>query len=161
MPGLQHGKRPAKGAPRVAKSDATEKAWQAQVLDLARQHGWSAWHFHDSRREVVDRPTGRRFIIGDGDAKGFPDLVLAHPRWGLAFVELKTDKTDSKVSDDQLVALRAITSGVAAVVLGETAAAGAGRIIVHVWRPRDLAPVVLPALNGRRDVPRVYGFEAT
>lgn len=158
MPGLEHGKRPRKGAPRVAKSDATEKAWQAQVLDAARSLGWTAWHFHDSRRQV--ERDGQKFLVGDNDAKGFPDLVLAHPRWGIAFVELKTDKTDSKVRPDQLVALRAIAAGIAASVLGETAAAGAGRLIVHVWRPRDLAPVVLPALNGRRDVPRVYGFEA-
>ena len=52
MPGLEHGKRPRKGAPRVAKSDATEKAWQAQVLDAARSLGWTAWHFHDSQAHL-------------------------------------------------------------------------------------------------------------
>lgn len=157
MPPLQHGKRP-RGA-RVAKSTVTEKAWQAEIKRLSLMHGWAYWHFHDSRREVHDKSTGRNFIIGDDDAKSFPDTVLAHPRWGLAFVELKTDQTASKVRPDQAEALRAIAAGTAAVVLGDTASGGSGRIVVHVWRPRDMAVMVLPVLQGRSEVPRFYGFE--
>lgn len=157
MPGLQHGKRPR--GPRVARSTASERAWQTEVMRLARLAGWKVWHFHDSRRQVVDTATGQRSIIGDGDAKGFPDLVLAHPRWGLAFVEAKTDQTSSKATDDQIEALEALAAAMAAVVLGDTAAPG-GRIVVHLWRPRDLATVVMPVLQGRRDVPRVYGWSA-
>lgn len=157
MPGVTHGKRPR--GPRVAKSNATEKAWQAEIKRLALSYGWAYWHFHDSRREVHDEKTGQNYIIGDNDAKSFPDTVLAHPRYGLAFVELKTDQTASKVRPDQLAALRALAGGTAAVVLGETVKPGGGRIVVHVWRPRDLAVYVLPVLQGRSEVPRFYGFE--
>ena len=53
----------------------TEKAWQGQVLTLARMFGWRAYHTYDSRRCVA----------------GFPDLVLVRrPR--VLFVELKTDR---------------------------------------------------------------------
>jgi hypothetical protein len=61
----------------------TEKAWQAVVLDLARLHGWQAYHTFDSRRSQP----------------GFPDLVLWR-RGELIFVELKTDK--GRVTPDQL-----------------------------------------------------------
>lgn len=145
----------------MAKSTATEKAWQTHVTGLADQFGWTWWHFHDSRRQITDQATGQKRMIGDAAAAGFPDLVLAHPRYGVAFVELKTDQTESKVRPDQLQALRSLAAGTAAVVLGETASPGAGRIVVHVWRPRDLALYVLPVLQGRSEVPRFYGFEVT
>lgn len=159
MPELRHGKRPAKGAPLVARSAASEKQWAAQVAGLAAQYGWKRCHFHDSRREVRDRQTGERRIIGDKAAKGFPDEHLVHPRFGIVYAELKTDATDSKPDEDQLAWLSAIARGISAVTLGEVAPAGVGRIVVHVWRPRDLAAIVIPTLSGRRDVPRVYGFE--
>ena len=52
----------------------TEKAFQAQVLGLARLSGWLCYHTHDSRRS----------------APGFPDLVMARPPV-IVFAELKTD----------------------------------------------------------------------
>lgn len=159
MPGVQYGKRPRKAAPRVAKSTAAEKVWQAEVQRLATQYGWAWWHFHDSRREVKDRATGQSTIIGDKDAKGFPDLHMVHPRFGIIYAELKTDATSSKPDEDQIKALRNIAAGITASVMGETAVAGGGRIIAHLWRPADLAPYVLPALRGSRDVPRFYGFD--
>ena len=59
----------------VAK-DMTEKALQEKVIRLARSMGWLVYHTHDSRRSV----------------KGFPDLVLVHPKRGLLWRELKTMK---------------------------------------------------------------------
>ncbi len=41
----------------------TEKAFQAQVLTLARLWGWRCYHAHASRRS----------------APGFPDLVMVRP----------------------------------------------------------------------------------
>jgi hypothetical protein len=53
-----------------------EKAWQAQVIELALLYGWFVYHTYDSRRSQP----------------GWPDLVLARPTTGeLIFVELKTD----------------------------------------------------------------------
>lgn len=52
----------------------TEKAFQEQVLDLARLSGWRCYHTHDSRRS----------------APGFPDLVLCRPPV-IVFAELKTE----------------------------------------------------------------------
>lgn len=66
-----------------------ERAWQDKVLDIARTFGWRAVHFSDSRRQVA-RQTGKKLLIGDKDAKGWPDTTLAHERGGpLIIAELK------------------------------------------------------------------------
>lgn len=58
------------------------------VLSLARKCGWKVVHFHDSRRSI-----GRGRMVGDSDAKGWPDLVLMHPGRGvILFRELKSEK---------------------------------------------------------------------
>lgn len=161
MPPVKHSKRPRKDAPRVARSTAAEKAWQAKVMAEARTFGWHVWHFHDSRREVTDKATGQSTIIGDADALGFPDLNMAHPKLGIIYAELKTDAPSSQASPDQLLSLQRLAAAVTASVMGETVQPGAGRILVHLWRPADLAPYVLPALRGSRALPRFYGFEMT
>ena len=53
----------------------SEKAWQAQVLQLARLYHWRYYHTFDSRRSVA----------------GFPDLVLVRPPM-LVLTELKSDR---------------------------------------------------------------------
>lgn len=53
----------------------TEKAWQAQVVELSTYYGWRHFHVYDSRRSDP----------------GWPDLVLVRPPEAL-FVELKTDR---------------------------------------------------------------------
>lgn len=52
-----------------------EAAFQVRVVTLARDHGWRAYHTHDSRRSDP----------------GFPDLVLVRPPRVL-FVELKVGR---------------------------------------------------------------------
>lgn len=60
----------------------TEKAWMAQVIELAQRLKWAVYHTHDSRRS----------------APGFPDLVML--RDGRMIVcELKTLR--GKLTDDQ------------------------------------------------------------
>lgn len=83
-----------------------ESAFQSQVLDAARLGGWTLrYHTFDSRRSTA----------------GFPDLVLIHPRRGLAlFRELKRD--GEQPSPVQLAWLAAM--------------ADAG-LDAGVWRPRD------------------------
>lgn len=65
----------------------TEKAFQARVLELARLHGWVAYHVPDSRRCT---------------SAGFPDLVLAWacgPRTRLLVAELKVG--ENKTTPEQ------------------------------------------------------------
>lgn len=61
--------------------DLTEKAWQRQIVELARTLGWHCWHCHDARRTVP----------------GMPDLILIRER--LLWVELKTET--GKLTDNQ------------------------------------------------------------
>lgn len=62
----------------------SERQFQAAVMEYARLQGWRLAHFHDSRRQVGGQ------LVGDADAAGFPDLVLARER--LLIRELKTDR---------------------------------------------------------------------
>ena len=62
----------------------TEKEFQKDVIDLARQLGWEVYHCYNSRLVT---------------SKGFPDLVLAHPIGRVVFAELKTAK--GRVSREQ------------------------------------------------------------
>jgi hypothetical protein len=66
----------------------TEKAFLASVVELAGLTGWRVFHVNDSRRQVAG---GR--LVGDVLARGFPDLVLCHPKRGHLLVrELKVGR---------------------------------------------------------------------
>ena len=78
---------------------------QAAVIDLARMLGWLVYHTHDSRHS----------------GKGFPDLVMCHPRSGaLLFAELKS--VTGRVTPEQDEWLRAL----------------AVRGVAFLWRPEHL-----------------------
>jgi len=69
-----------------------EKEVQNTFMADARKLGWTVWHFNDSRKMVR---RGNRYIpVADPDAGGFPDLVLAHHRWGVVFIEVKKELKD-------------------------------------------------------------------
>lgn len=60
----------------TGKPKISERLFQQSIIDAARALGYLCYHTFDSRRS----------------AKGFPDLVLCHPRrFKLYFVEVKTD----------------------------------------------------------------------
>lgn len=94
-----------------------EKEFQKAVIDLAKFRGWRV---HHTRTVQVD---GRHFtpLVGD---RGFPDLVMVHPRKGCIFVELKTDK--GRLSEHQVDWLNQLEK--------------AG-MEVHVWRPINWAAI--------------------
>lgn len=80
----------------------SEKAFQQRVVQAARATGWMVYHTYDSRRS----------------AKGFPDLVLVHPKRRLVFfLELKTD-TGKVMAEQQawIDALGGAENGGAAIV---------------------------------------------
>ena len=91
----------------------SERDFQAQVLSLAKLHGWTAVHFRPARTS-----NGWRTPI-QGDGKGFPDLILCRGPH-LLFVELKTDR--GKPTAEQTAWLNRLRAA------GQTAC---------VWRPRD------------------------
>lgn len=82
----------------------TEKVWQREVVRVAREYGWRIYHT----------------LHSVGATPGFPDLVLAHERLGVLFVELKSEKGKTTMAqDDWLATLRA------------------GGARAEVWRPAD------------------------
>lgn len=94
----------------------TESAWQSQVVGVARQFGWEAFHAPDNR-------PGRNGRV-QAVAPGWPDLVLlGHSR--ALFVELKSQT--GRVRPEQTQTLERL------------AAAGCE---CAIWRPSDLATVL-------------------
>ena len=115
----------------------TERQLQRAVIEYGRLNGWLTAHFHDSRRQV--RPG---VFVGDRDAAGFPDLVMA--RGGrLVVAELKGEK--GRVSADQQMWLGALHGVERATVahVAEFADRGLARpcVEVYVWRPSDWASI--------------------
>lgn len=96
----------------------TERQLQQAVIECAHYLGWRVAHFRPARvtrggREVYETPVA-------ADGKGFPDLILTHPRLGLLARELKTDT--GKLSLHQQA------------WLDDLSAAG---VDAAVWRERD------------------------
>ena len=88
---------------------ATEKEWQATVVDTATLMGWASYHTHDSMRTTP----------------GFPDLVLARQNaqgGRVVFAELKTDRPSSQLSEHQKRWVKLLAN------CGQE---------VYVWRPSD------------------------
>lgn len=54
----------------------SEAAFQRSLVEVAELHGWKIHHETDSRRSNP----------------GLPDLVCAHPEFGVVFMELKAEK---------------------------------------------------------------------
>lgn len=94
----------------------SEKAFQQQVVNLARLFGWRCYHTYDARRSEP----------------GFPDLLMARPPEGgrpgrLIFAELK--RATGRVSNEQ----RAWLMDLAEIAAQPDAQA----VEVHLWRPGD------------------------
>jgi hypothetical protein len=100
-----------------------ETEFQGAVLDLAKLFGWRVAHFRPARTEQ-----GWRTAVA-ADGKGFPDLVLVHPKYGVLFRELKTDTT--QLSADQEAWRDSLLD------------AGADW---DIWRPRDM-PMIKALLS--------------
>lgn len=98
----------------------SERDFQRAVMDLARQTGWTVGHIHDSRRQIAPGN-----FVGDIDAAGLPDLLLA--RGGqLIFAELKSQR--GRLASGQVRWLDA---------LRQVAVNAPAQLAVHVWRPAD------------------------
>jgi hypothetical protein len=93
----------------------SEADFMSTVISAARLFGWRTAHFRAARAK-----NGWRTPV-QADGKGFPDLVMAHPRHGLIVRELKANGA-SKVTKEQAEWLS----------LFETVGISAG-----VWRPDD------------------------
>jgi hypothetical protein len=92
----------------------SEAAFQRQVIDLARTYGWIVHHTFPAK-------VGDAYMTPVQGQAGFPDLVLAHHRKGVLFVELKT-QTGRLSAKQQLWRDTLIDAGAS----------------WHVWRPDDL-----------------------
>lgn len=104
----------------------TERQFQTQVRELFGRLGWThIYHTYDSRRSDI----------------GFVDLVLVHPKHGILFAEIKTDKGRTTPEQDAWIDAINVAS----------AAHGGPRIAV-VWRPSDWDRIVDIAQRGLRHI---------
>lgn len=107
---------------RPALSEAQFQTW---VIGVARWNGWLVQHSRPSREGSGSWSTA---ITGD---VGFPDLVLAHPKHGVLFAELKSET--GKTSPGQTIWLEALLEGAEC----------------YLWRPSD-AVFIARRLRGER-----------
>jgi hypothetical protein len=110
-----------------------EKHFQATVIQLAETLNWKVAHFSDSRRSI-----GNGRMVGDRQAAGFPDLVLAR-KGRLIFAELKAAK--GKLRPAQVEWLD---------VLQEVESETHPHVLVRVWRPGDLSSGEIERTLGAR-----------
>jgi hypothetical protein len=104
----------------------SERAFQSAVIDLARTLGYQVFHVHDSRRQVR-----RGVFVGDKDAAGIPDLILARER--VIWAELKSAR--GRLSDAQRRWIDTLQA--------------AGQE-VYVWRPDAFASGEIGTVLARR-----------
>jgi VRR-NUC domain len=108
-----------------------EAEFQSAIMEMARLSGWTVFHHHDSRREV--NRNGARVLVGDRDAKGYPDLTLVHARRRLViWREIKTERGRLSIAQREW--------------LDVLIAAG---FDAKVWRPKDRVEIE-STLTGRR-----------
>ena len=103
----------------------TEAAFQSKVVQLALTLGWMVQHTRPAKQ-------GDRWLTPITGHAGFPDLVLAHKKLGVLFVELKTER--GAVTDDQYKWGRTIRDGGAEW---------------RIWRPKDW-PEIEKRLGAKR-----------
>lgn len=70
----------------------TEAQLQGLVMDLARLRGWKVFHVNDSRRQLGGH------LVGDIDAKGFPDLLMLR---GERIVVAELKSTTGRLTPEQ------------------------------------------------------------
>lgn len=107
----------------------TERDFQRMLIDVVRTVGGMVYHAHDSRREVMRE--GRRQLVGDADAKGYPDLTIVTRHHRAIWAELKS--ATGRLTDSQRTWLRALPKHCA-----------------YLWRPDDLDAAVRIIQSGHR-----------
>lgn len=107
------------------------RAWEDQVIELARLYGWRVAHFRAARTAK-----GWRTPVG-ADGAGFFDLVLVRGP-DLLFVELKADT--ARLTDEQRAwfdAIAPVVEAVAKMLPDYDRVESGAHVEAHVWRPRD------------------------
>ena len=99
----------------------TETDFQRAIIQLAEKAGWRVYH--------VKKVKGQ---LRNSTSLGFPDLCMAHHRWGVVFAELKGPKGKTTPAQDAWYDY--LTRS------GQHA---------YVWRPKDW-PTVVSVLYGVR-----------
>lgn len=105
--------------PPAAPRGRPEGDFEDQVVTVAKLRGWKCFHQRDSRMQFAGK------LVGDPDAKGWPDWVFVRgPRMVIA--ELKAaGKSPTPEQREWLAALRGVPA-----------------LEVHLWRPKDFDTIV-------------------
>jgi len=94
----------------------SEAMFLMKIKAVANMYGWTLHH-----QQPTMTAAGRWITAG---SVGFPDVLLVHPRRGLIFAELKTDK--GRATEAQLLWLDTLKN------YAET----------YLWRPKDFDDIV-------------------
>lgn len=113
----------AKNGREMIDAAMSEKAFQKQVIQLAKMSGWKV---HHQLVPYVMRRGKPVALTEEGTDPGVPDLLLCHPvRCVTLHVELKTEK--GTLSKEQIAWRDALI---------------AAKGIYYLWRPRDWEMIV-------------------
>ena len=113
--------------PGIEQAPITETELLNTVTEIFEAHGYRAFHVNDSRREVS--VGGRRTLVGDAQATGYPDLTIAGVSGTVILAELKS--RTGKLEPEQVEWLDRLTPHQA-----------------YVWKPDDLDIIAKVAESG-------------
>ena len=133
--------------PRSAAPRQTERDFQRAVMELAELSGWETLHVRTSMQQ------GRYMTATTGTmAKGWPDLVLIHPkRRRLLFVELKgargRERPDQTRVLDVIGKLCPVFVDEDGFTCYDPIGVSGPTIGVHIWRPADWTSIEATLTN--------------
>ena len=111
----------------IEQAPVTETELLNTVTEIFEVQGCRAFHVNDSRREVNE--DGRRKLVGDAQAAGYPDLTIAGVRQTVIWAELKS--RTGKLEPEQVEWLDDLPPHQA-----------------YVWKPDDLDVIARIAESG-------------
>lgn len=129
----------------------TEAELQEAIIERFDQFGWTWMHIPDRLYGMAAQQKRFDAMVG---AKGFPDLLALHPDGVLLVIECKTEDGMPTPEQEEWLRLWGIfLAELWKLIPARYHEAMLDRMLVAIWRPRDLSSGVIDEITTRQKGP--------